>query len=477
MKTQIGTGTSMNGKDAVRQAEKPTSYLDPVGQNPNPTKCCEHQTGTVEKTTPILNTETLMEAALERKNMQQAYKRVKQNKGAPGVDKMTVEDLKDYLRRYWPQIRDELLAGRYEPQPVRVVEIPKLDGGVRQLGIPTVVDRLIQQALHQAMSPIFEAGFSESSHGFRPGRGAHQAIQKATEYVAEGNDWIVDIDLEKFFDRVNHDILMSRVARKVKDKRVLLLIRRYLQAGTMIGGLETIREEGTPQGGPLSPLLSNILLDDLDKELEKRGHKFARYADDCNIYVQSEVAGRRVMASIKEFLGSRLKLKVNESKSAVARPWELKFLGYSMTSYGKPKLKIATKAIGRLKDKIREKIRKGRGRKLQRTIAEMKPLLKGWMNYFKLTEEPTALKDLEQWIRRKLRGIIWRQMKKPWTRAQTLIKRGVEKSHAWNTIKGGNGPWRNARSFAMHSAYSNSYFESIGLISLTQEWKRLRSAS
>jgi RNA-directed DNA polymerase len=464
----------MNGKDAGREAEMPTSYLDRVGQNPKQTKCCEHQTCTAGKTTPILNTETLMELVLERENMQEAYKRVKQNKGSPGVDKMTVEDLKDYLRKYWPQVRDELLAGRYEPQPVKMVEIPKAGGGVRRLGIPTVVDRLIQQALHQAMSPIFEAGFSESSYGFRPGRSAHQAVRKTQEYVAEGRDWVVDIDLEKFFDRVNHDILMSRVARKVKDKRVLLLIRRYLQAGMMIGGVETAREEGTPQGGPLSPILSNILLDDLDKELERRGHKFARYADDCNIYVKSEEAGKRVMTSVKEFLGNRLKLKVNESKSAVARPWERKFLGYSMTSYGKPKLKIAPKSIDRLKDKIREKIRKGRGRALRKTIAELRPILKGWINYFKLTEEESALRDLEQWTRRKLRGMIWRQMKKPWTRAKTLIKRGIEVNHAWNTVKSEKGPWRSAKTLAMQSAFSNSYFESMKLVLLTREWDRLR---
>jgi RNA-directed DNA polymerase len=467
----------MNGKDAGREAEMPTSYLGRVGQNPKESKCCEHQTCTAGKTTPILKTETLMDVVLERKNMQEAYKRVKRNKGCAGVDGMTVEDLKDYLHKYWAQIRDELMSGRYEPQPVKMVEIPKPGGGVRQLGIPTVVDRLIQQALQQAMSPIFEAGFSESSYGFRPGRSAHQAVQKMQEYVSEGRDWVVDIDLEKFFDRVNHDILMSRVARKIKDKRVLLLIRRYLQAGMMIGGIETEREEGTPQGSPLSPLLSNILLDDLDKELEKRGHKFARYADDSNIYVRSEEAGKRVMTSVKEYLETRLKLKVNEDKSAVARPWERKFLGYSMTGYGKPKLKIAPRSVGRLKDKIREKIRKGRGRELRRTIAEMRPLLKGWMNYFKLTEELTTLRDLEQWMRRKLRGIIWRQMKKPWTRAQTLIKRGVGKGQAWGTVKSEKGPWRSAKTIAMSTAYPNFYFESMGLISLTQEWRRMRNVS
>ena len=452
----------------------PTSYLDRVGQNPKQSKCYEHQTDTVGKTTPIQDTETLMEKVLERSNMTMAYKRVKQNKGASGVDKMTTEELGNYLRKYWPQIKDELLAGRYEPQPVRAVEIPKAGGGVRQLGIPTVLDRLIQQAIHQVIGPIFEAGFSEFSYGFRPGRSTHQAVLKAQEYIAKGRDWIVDIDLEKFFDRVNHDILMSRIARKIKDKRVLLLIRRYLQAGIMIGGIETEREEGTPQGGPLSPLLSNILLNDLDEELERRGHKFVRYADDCNIYVKSENAGRRIMASIKGFLEKRLKLKVNEGKSAVARPWERKFLGYSMTDYGKSKLKIAPKPIERLKDKIKEKTRQGRGKELRKTIAELKPILMGWINYFRLTEETSKLRDLDGWIRRKLRGIIWRQMKKPWARAKTLMKRGIAKDHAWVVAKSNHGPWRNSKTLAMQRSFGNKFFENMGLKSLLQEWTRLK---
>jgi RNA-directed DNA polymerase len=468
----------MTGGDAGREIEISPSYPDQVGQNPNQSGCCEHQTVTAGKRTPICNTDTFMEVVLERTNMQAALKRVRQNKGSPGVDKMTVDDLPGYLRKYWPQIRDELLSGRYEPQPVKVVEIPKPDGGVRQLGIPTVLDRLIQQALHQVMTPIFEAGFSESSYGFRPGRSTHQAVRKAHEYVStEGREWVVDIDLEKFFDLVNHDILMARVARKIKDKKVLFLIRRYLQAGMMIGGLETVREQGTPQGSPLSPLLSNIFLDDLDKELERREHKFVRYADDCNIYVHSEAAGQRVMTSVREFLENRLKLKINEKKSAVARPWERKFLGYTLTRYGKHGIKIHPKSIDRLKDKIREKIRQGRGKELRRTIAELRPLLKGWINYFKLTEERTELREIEPWIRRKLRGVLWRQMKKPWTRAKTLIKRGVDKTAAWDAAKSNKGPWRNAKSKAMHTAYQNDFFESMGLPSLLQEWKVLRGVS
>jgi len=296
------TQISMNGKDAGIPEEKPESYSRDSGRNLPRVECCERPTITAKRENSTQETASLMEAALERENMKVAYARVVSNKGAPGVDQMTTRDLKAYLKKHWPQIKDELLAGRYQPNLVKQVEIPKPDGGVRKLGIPTVIDRLIQQALHQVLSPIFESNFSESSYGFRPGRNAHQAVLKAREYIAEGRKWVVDLDLEKFFDRVNHDILMSRVARKIKDKKMLLLIRKYLQAGIMIGGIETSREEGTPQGGPLSPLLSNILLDDLDKELEERGHKFCRYADDCNIYVKSEKAGQRVMASVKRYL-------------------------------------------------------------------------------------------------------------------------------------------------------------------------------
>ena len=288
----------MNGKDAENRDEKPVSYLRDSGRNPQRVEYCEHQTITARREEPIQN-DALIEIMLGRANMKAAYEKVISNKGAPGVDGMTTEELKTYLQTNWTRIKEELLTGRYNPQPVKQVEIPKPDGGVRKLGIPPVVDRLIQQAIHQILNPIFDQTFSESSYGFRPGRSAHQAILKAREYIAEGRRWVVDIDLEKFFDRVNHDILMSRVARKIKDKRILLLIRKYLQTGIMIGGIETIREEGTPQGGPLSPLLSNILLDELDKELEARGHKFCRYADDCNVYVKSEEAGERVMKSLK----------------------------------------------------------------------------------------------------------------------------------------------------------------------------------
>lgn len=309
----------------------------------------------------IQDTKSLIDKMLDKENMKLAYKQVVKNKGAPGVDKMTTEDLKRHLIDNWQHIKEDLLNGKYKPQPVKEVEISKSGGGVRKLGIPTVVDRLIQQALHQILSPIFEKEFSESSYGFRPGKSTHQAVLKAQEYVASGRRWVVDMDLEKFFDRVNHDILMSRVERKVKDKRILLLIRRYLQVGIFIDGLDSIKREGTPQGGPLSPLLSNILLDDLDKELEIRGHAVCRYADDCNIYVKSEEAGKRVLASVKDFLEKKLKLKVNKSKSAVDRPWNRKFLGYSMTVDKETKLKISPKALERLKDKLKDKFKKGRG--------------------------------------------------------------------------------------------------------------------
>ena len=463
----------MNGKDAEIPSEKSESCLARSGRNLREAKRCERQTITATKE-PIQNAASLIEAMLERKNMLEAYKQVVKNKGAPGVDGMTTEDLKDYLKKHWLQLKDKVAAGRYKPSPVREVEIPKPGGGVRKLGIPTVIDRLLQQALHQVLSPIFEIGFSESSYGFRPGRGAHQAVQKAKEYVADGKRWVVDMDLEKFFDRVNHDILMSRIARKVKDKHVLLLIRRYLQAGIMIDGIETIREEGTPQGGPLSPLLSNILLDDLDKELEKRGHAFCRYADDCNIYVKSEIAGDRVMTSIKKFLKEHLKLKVNEEKSAVARPWDRKFLGYSMTVDKKTKLKVSPKAIERLKDKMKEKFRQGRGRNIAKFIAELKPILIGWANYFKLAETKLIFEELDGWIRRKLRCIIWRQKKRGKARGKMMVARGIDKDRARQSTVNGRGPWWNAGASHMNEAFPKSFFDMLGLISLVDRRKVLK---
>lgn len=415
----------------------------------------------------------LMEAVVARENLLDAYARVMRNKGAAGVDEMPVEQLLPYLQEHWAQIKESLLNGTYQPQAVRCVEIPKPSGGVRQLGIPTVVDRLIQQALHQVMSPLFEPDFSESSYGFRPGRNAQQAVLAARKYAAEGRRWVVDLDLEKFFDRVNHDVLMSRLARRVSDKRVLGLIRRYLQAGMMMGGVASPRAEGTPQGGPLSPLLSNILLDELDKELERRGHKFCRYADDCNIYVRSKAAGERVMESVTEFLSKRLRLKVNAEKSAVARPWERKFLGYSMTWHKQPRLKVAPESIRRLKAKVRTIFREGRGRSLSRVIEELNQLLRGWMQYFRLAEVKGVFEELDGWLRRKLRCLLWRRWKRPLTRAKNLMKRGLEKLRAWKSSVNGRGAWWNAGASHMNEALPKSYFDRCGLISLLSQLRKL----
>jgi len=419
----------------------------------------------------------LMEAVVERGNMKAALRRVERNKGAPGIDEMTTDALRPYLHEHWPRIKEELLAGTYQPSPVRKVAIPKPGGGMRQLGIPTVVDRLIQQALHQVLQPVFDPDFSEFSYGFRPGRNAHQAVHKAREYVASGRRWVVDMDIEKFFDRVNHDILMSRIARKVKDKGVLRLIRRYLQAGMMDGGLVSPRTEGTPQGGPLSPLLSNILLDELDKELEKRGHAFCRYADDCNIYVQSERAGERVLSSITRFLVKRLRLKVNTDKSAVDRPWKRTFLGYSMTNNRQPRLKAAVSSVRRLKAKLCKEFRKGRGRNLARFAESLTPLLRGWVNYFQLAEVKGVFEELDGWIRRRLRHILWRQWKQPLTRTRNLMKRGLDEERAKRSATNGRGPWWNAGASHMNQAFSKRFFDDLGLVSLLAQLHRIQCAS
>jgi RNA-directed DNA polymerase len=360
---------------------------------------------------------------------------------------------------------------------VRKVEIPKPQGGVRTLGIPTVLDRLLQQALHQVLQPLFDPEFSGSSYGFRPGRSAHQAVKAAREYVASGKRWVVDMDLEKFFDRVNHDVLMARVARKVKDDRVLKLIRRYLEAGMMEGGIESARSQGTPQGGPLSPLLSNILLDDLDRELDKRGHRFCRYADDCNIYVGSKRTGERVMREVTVYLERTLKLQVNVSKSAVARPWQRKFLGYSMTWHKKPKLKVAPQSHKRLAEKIREKLREARGKSLEKVIEQLNPLLRGWVTYFRLTEVKGMLEELDSWIRHKLRAALWRQWKRNYTRAMNLMRRGLEEKRAWQSATNGRGCWWNGGASHMNQTYPKSWFDHKGLLSLLEMHRALTSAS
>jgi RNA-directed DNA polymerase len=411
-----------------------------------------------------------MEAVVEQQNMLKALAAVERNQGAAGVDGVGTRELRPQLQRRWAEIKASLLAGTYQPLPVRRVEIPKPGGGTRMLGIPTVVDRLIQQAVHQVLSPTWEGDFSEHSYGFRPGRGARQAVKVAQKHVQSGKRWVVDMDLEKFFDRVNHDVLMARVARKVQDKRILKLIRRYLQSGVMAGGLVTARTEGTPQGGPLSPLLSNILLDDLDKELERRGHAFCRYADDCNIYVRSQRAGERVMASVSRFLGERLRLKVNASKSAVERPWKRKFLGYSLTWHRQARLKVATESVKRMRDKVRERFGVGRGRQLGKFIREeLNPLLRGWANYFCLAEVKGVFEELDGWIRRKLRCAQWRQWKRPWTRQQRLRKLGFTETKAHASAWNGRGPWWNAGASHMNAAFPIGYYERLGLISLLAE--------
>jgi len=421
-------------------------------------------TGT-ETTNP--ETTELIERLVERGNMLEAYARVVGNRGAAGIDLMTVEDLKPWLQAHWLEVKERLLAGTYQPEAVRGVEIPKPNGGKRQLGIPTVVDRLIQQALHQILSPIFEPEFSPNSYGFRPGRGAHDAIRKAKEYQLAGKRWVVDIDLAKFFDEVNHDLLMARIAKKVRDKKVLKLIRRYLQAGIMKDGVVWDRDKGTPQGGPLSPLLSNIMLDAMDKELEKRGLSFCRYADDCNIYVASQRAGERVMASTARFIEGKLKLKVNREKSAVARPWERKFLGYSFTNERQTRIRVAEASIDRLKAKVKTLFREGRGRNLGRFVNEtLNPLIRGWIQYYSLAETKRFAEELDGWLRRKLRCIIWRQWKKPWTRRKRLMERGLPEKMAVRSAFNQRGPWWNSGAKHMSFAFPKKYFDSVGLVSM-----------
>jgi len=416
----------------------------------------------------------LMDVVCERGNLKLAYQRVVENKGAAGVDGIGVAGFKDHLKLHWPTIKAKLLDGDYMPQPVRRVDIPKPQGGVRTLGIPTLMDRMIQQALHQVLSPIFEADFSESSYGFRPGRNAHQAIKAAKQYVAEGRRIVVDMDLEKFFDRVNHDLLMGKLSNKIGDGRVLRLIRRYLEAGMMADGIVSPRTEGTPQGGPLSPLLSNILLTELDRELERRGHAFCRYADDCNIYVGSQRAGERVMASVTRFLADTLKLTVNAAKSAVAHPWKRKFLGYSLTWHKAPRLRIAPASYQRLENRVREVLKGARGRSLTTVITELNPILRGWMAYFRLTETRTALEELDGWIRHKLRCILWRQWKRPYTRATNLMKAGLTEERAFRSAFNQRGPWWNSGASHMNQAFPKSFFDRLGLVSLLDTMRRLQ---
>jgi RNA-directed DNA polymerase len=413
------------------------------------------------------DTERLMEEVCERDNCKQALKRVKANKGAAGADGMTVRELPQYLKQHWPAIREQLLQGTYQPQPVKRVEIDKPDGGVRKLGVPTVLDRFIQQAVLQVLQKRWDETFSDHSYGFRPGRSAHQAVARAQQYVREGHGWVVDLDLEKFFDRVNHNKLMARIASRVSDKRLLKLIRGFLTAGVMENGLVSAVDEGTPQGGPLSPLLSNIVLDELDRELESRGHRFVRYADDCNIYVRSERAGQRVMASVSSFITRRLKLKVNGEKSAVARPAERKFLGFSFTRDREPRRRIAPKAIARFKRRVRELTRRTRGVSLESMAEELSAYLRGWRSYFGFCETPSVLHGLEQWLRRRLRAALWKQWKRGRRRFAELRKRDIGVQLAAKTAGSAHGPWRIAASPALSFALPTAYFDSLGLPRLT----------
>lgn len=417
---------------------------------------------------PVKPVTDMMEAIGNDGNMTRAYEQVLANKGTAGVDGMTVYQLRDYLEAHWPNIREQLLRGTYKPQPVRRVEVPKPDGGMRKLGIPTVLDRLIQQGILQVLTPLWEATFSTHSYGFRPQRSAHQAVAQAQTYIAEGRRWMVDLDLEKFFDRVHHDRLMARLATRVTDKRLLRLIRAYLNAGVMENGLVSPTTEGTPQGGPLSPLLSNIVLDELDHELERRGHAFVRYADDCNIYVRSEKAGQRVMRSVSDFITRRLRLKVNESKSAVDRPGRRKFLGFTIAEGAKPQRRIAPQALKRFREKVRELTRRTRGVDARRMVSDLTVYLRGWSGYFGFCETPWELRDLDGWIRRRLRAVAWKQWKRGPTRYRELTHRGISPADAVNAVWRFHNPWRASRSIALSKALPSTLWDRLGLLRLHQ---------
>lgn len=467
----------MDERVADEKAEKPEHAQEAGGGTAEGLRGGARQTSTAQAVFVRAETSALLEEVLRRENLGVAYARVVRNGGAPGVDGITVEQFKSYLKTHWPRVREALLGDEYHPQPVRRVEIPKPDGGVRPLGIPTVLDRFIQQALLQVLQPLIDPTFSDASFGFRPRRSAHDAVERARQHVAAGHRWVVDLDLEKFFDRVNHDVLMARVARRISDKRVLRLIRRYLQAGIMEGGLVSPRTEGTPQGGPLSPLLSNILLDDLDKELERRGHRFVRYADDCNIYVQSAKAGERVLASLERWLWKRLRLKVNREKSAVGRPSERKLLGYGMTAHRLPKLTVALQSVYRLKTKLRVILRRGRGRNLGSVIKELTPIIRGWVAYFRLAQVKARFEELDAWLRRKLRRILWKQWKRPRTRFAQLRSLGLDVERARLSAYNGRGPWWNAGASHMNHAVPITSLSRWGLLSFLTEYRRLFSSS
>src|SRR6202795_1035495 len=459
----------MSGQRQKNQAEQGVLAFPAEGRSDAP-KAVAKGTETLmakHRTESLAGTERLMEEVCELENCKQALQRVKANKGSPGVDGMTVDELPEYLKQHGLEIGEQLRNGTYQPRPGRRVEIPKLDGnGVRKLGIPCVLDRFVQQAVLQVLQKRWDPTFSDHSHGFRPGRSAKQAVHEAQQYIAEGYRWCVDLDLEQFFDRVNHDRLMAAVAKRVADPRILQLIGAFLKAGVMENGLVRSVDEGTPQGGPLSPLLSNLVLDELDRELERRGHRFVRYADDENIYVASERAGQRVMKSVTRFITERLKLKVNQAKSAVARPGQRKFLGFSFTSEREPRRRIAPKAMARFQERIRELTSRTRGISLPKMVAETAIYLRGWLGYFGECQTPSVLKRLESWLRRRLRSVVWKHWKQGRTRFKELRKRGVSKDLAAQTAGSAHGPWRIANSPALSLALPNAYFDSLGLPSM-----------
>jgi RNA-directed DNA polymerase len=419
------------------------------------------------------NTSKMLEQVLTRDNMNLAYRRVKKNEGSPGVDGMKVDELLSYLKQQGEQLKVSLLEGKYRPQPVRRVEISKPDGGIRLLGIPTVLDRMIQQAIAQVLSPIFEKEFSDYSYGFRPGRNAHQAIKRAEAYINEGYRIVVDIDLEKFFDRVNHDKLMYLLARRIQDKRILRLIRRYLESGVMLGGLVSPTGEGTPQGGPLSPLLSNVMLHELDKELERRGHRFCRYADDCNIYVKSKKAGDRVMESVREFIEKRLKLKINREKSAVDSPTKRRFLGFSFYyKKGEARIMVHAKSLKRVKEKLKSLTKRSDGKSMRSKIDKLNQVITGWVMYYYLADMQSHCQKLDEWVRRRLRMCQWKQWKKIGTKLDNLIRLGIPKSKAWEFANTRKGYWHTSNSPILSRSVTNNYLRSIGLVSLSEVYQR-----
>lgn len=437
-----------------------------------PEEDAEDGTSPLEGHAPMPEFSTLIEQVVERENMTQAYKRVCRNKGSAGVDGVTVYELGKYVRAHWAGIKEHLLKGTYKPSAVRVVHIPKKSGGTRQLGIPTVVDRLIQQAFAQILSRIYEPTFSKSSYGFRPKKSAHMAVEQAKTYQQEGRRWVVDLDLAQFFDEVNHDRLMSCLEKRVKDEKICTLIRRYLKTGIMVEGLVSRRRKGTPQGSPLSPLLSNIVLDELDKELSRRKLVFCRYADDCNIYVRSRKAGDRVKESVTKYIEQKLRLKVNEKKSIVDRPWRRTFLGYSFTNHKKTKIRVPRETVQRFKEKLKQLFRKGRGRNIGRFIKEtLVPAMRGWINYFRLSEVKAFVEQLDEWIRRRMRLLMWRQWKRPRTRRLRLMKHGLREERASKSAYNGRGPWWNAGSSHMNQAISKQYLHAFGLMSLLEKWR------